>query len=55
MTVSLDVGLGLAGGGSINNWNYTGNTLTRVEGEAWWRNVKTDSKNRVKLENSDNK
>jgi hypothetical protein len=40
VTVSLDVGLSLAGGGSINNWKYTGNTLTRVGGEAWWRDVR---------------
>ena len=47
MTISLDGGLSLAGGGSINNWNYTGNTLTRVGGEGVVAQCKTDSKNRV--------
>ena len=29
VTGLLDVGLGLAGGGSVNKWNCTGNTVTR--------------------------
>jgi len=40
MTVSLDVGLSLAGGGSISKWNSTGNAPKSVGGEAWWRNVR---------------
>jgi hypothetical protein len=51
--VSLDVGLSLAGGGSINNWNYTGNNLTRVGGEAWWRNVRPTARI-VSYGNNDN-